>query len=100
MPGANVVEGYRLEVASGILRLAVVAQHSFDMLGLAVARVTVPCSLGACSDSAAACRRGLAEVEGVAVLVLQGTRRYLGHRHRSRRYLQVRGRSNKPACTY
>ena len=67
MPDANVVEGYQLEVASGIRRLVVVGQRSFDMQELAVVQVTVPCSLGAYSGFAVACRRELAEVGGVAV---------------------------------
>lgn len=65
MPDASVVEEYRLGVALGIRRFFVVEQHNFDMRGLAVARVMVPCSLGAYSDFAVACRRGFVEVEGV-----------------------------------
>ena len=65
MPDANVVEEYRLGVASGIRRFFVVGQHNFGMRELAVVRVTVPCSLDAYSDFAVAWR-GLAEVEGVA----------------------------------
>jgi hypothetical protein len=90
-------EGYRLEVALGIRRLVVVGQRSFDMRELVVAaRVMEPCSLDAYSGSAVACRRGLAEVEGVAGWVLRGSRRDLDHRHHFRRYPQVRERSNKP----
>jgi hypothetical protein len=96
MPDVNVVEEYRLEVASGIRRLFVVGQHSFDMRELAAARVMAPCSLGAYSGFAVACRRGLAEVEDVAEKVLRGTRRHLGRRRRFRRYPQVRVRSSKP----
>ena len=98
MLDVNVVEEYLLEVASGIRRLFVVGQHSFGMRELAAARVTVPCSPGAYSGFAVACRHGPAEVEGVAGWALRETRRCLGHRHRFRRYRQVRGRSNKPAC--
>jgi len=65
-PDANVVEEYRLEVASRIRRLFVVGQHSSGMQGLAVAQATVACSLGAYSGFAVACRRGLAEAAGVA----------------------------------
>ena len=98
MPDVNVVEEYRLEAASGIRRLFVVGQHSFGMQELAAARVTVPCSLGAYSGFAVACRRGFAAVGGVEAWDLRGTRRCLGHRHRFRHYPQVRGRSSKPVC--
>jgi hypothetical protein len=94
MLDANAVAGYHLEVASGS-HFFVVEQHSFGMQGLAVARVLAACSQDAYSGSAVACWHGLAGVGGVAGLALRGTRRDL-HRRRSRRYLQVLGRSNKP----
>lgn len=65
MLDANVVVEYPPEVACK-RRFVVVEQHNFDMRGLAVARVFEACTLGACLVVAVACRRGFAEVEGVA----------------------------------
>jgi hypothetical protein len=95
MLGANVVAGYRLVVALGIRRL-VVGQRNFDMREPVAARVFEACSLGASAGFAVACRVGLVEGAGVAVLALLANRRGSGHQRHSRRCRQVLARSSMP----
>jgi hypothetical protein len=59
------VEGYRLEVASGIRRFFVVGQRSFDMREPVAARVMEPCSRLRAYSGFAVAWHGLVEVEGV-----------------------------------